>query len=308
MKTFKKIGDTSIRVIETLKLLSRQHVSIQDIILYFEQIDPQNRIYTNEVILKYINTLKVFGFKFIKEKDKYVLLNAPPKFDFNELEIQGFYLTEKLADMFPEESVKREIHTLLQELEKKFNDNTKLLAYNIKKPQVINLKFNFNYNKYKDTIKELEKYCSEKQKLKIMYKNNIRVKTSAIVEPNEIKYLGNEVYFNVYNPLSAQIHDIKLSDIEKIEQLPLKSNTVNILSNVTFKLIDRLAKTYILKEGERLLQINPDGSIIIINQKEDRTLLLKRLMRYGENCEIISPKTLLEEMHQLIKSTLSNYS
>ncbi len=95
MKTAKKTGDASVRVLDTLKFLSKNSASIQDIIKYFEKIDQNNRTYTNEVILKYINTLKVFGFRFAKEKDKYVLLNTPEQFEFNEKDLNSIYLIEK---------------------------------------------------------------------------------------------------------------------------------------------------------------------------------------------------------------------
>lgn len=84
-------------------------------------------------------------------------------------------------------------------------------------------------------------------------------------------------------------------------------SSCSMFSSVTFRLKDRLAKGYRLRDDEKLLQTKSDGSIIILNQKEDRVLLLKRLMRYGENCEVISPKTLREEMKQMIETTLSNY-
>ncbi len=306
MKMSKKIGDTSIRVLETLKFLYKNNASVQDIIYYFEKHDPNKKIYTSEVILKYINTLKVFGFKFAKDKDKYILLNYLIQFDFNENDLKAIYILEKFAQLFPEEKIRAEINKFLQELEKRFNDNTNSLFQNIKKNNPV--KFKFIYDSYLDKIKQYEKYCIDEQKLKISYKNQNKTETSLIVEPNEIKYAGNEVYFRVYNPVSAQIQDINFNSIIKIEQLPLKSNRTSMLSSITFKLKDRLAKAYKLHEGEKLLQINLDNSITVLNQKEDRMLLLKRLMRYGENCELISPKDLREEMKKLIRATLSNYS
>lgn len=305
MKTIKKTCDTSIRVLETLKVLYKGSASIQDIIHHFEKFDPNNRIYTNEVILKYINTLKVFGFRFIKEKDKYVLLNLPSQFDFNEKDLRSMYLIEEFSEFLPEERLKAELDKFLQELEKRFSDNTRLLSHSITKPNFSNLEI--DYSKYSEKIKEYEQYCIDGQRLKITYRNQNRVETSIMVEPNEIKYRGNEVYLSVYNSISAQIQDINFNSIFKIEQLPLKSNPKSMLSSVTFQLKDRLAKNYKLHEGEKLLQIKNDDSIIILNQKEDRILLLKRLMRYGENCEVISPKTLREDMKQMIKETLSNY-
>lgn len=306
MLKYKKTSDTSIRVLETLKFLYKNSASIQDIIFYFEKLDPYNRIYTNEVILKYINTLKVFGFRFLKEKDKYVILNVPNQLDFDKNDLKAIYLIEKFSELLPEERIKTEINKFMQELEKRLSDNTRLLSHRITKPDYINLEF--DYSKYAEQIKEYEKYCIEGQRLKITFKNQNHTDTTAMVEPNDIKYRGNEVYLCVYNPASAQIQDINFNSILQIEQLPLKSNSQGMLSSVTFQLKDRLAKVYKLHEGEKLLQIKSDSSIVILNQKEDRVMLLKRLMRYGENCEVISPKNLREEMKQMIHSTLKNYS
>ncbi len=186
-----------------------------------------------------------------------------------------------------------------------FSDNTRLLARKINKSDFVS--FQFNFKKYEEQIKKYEKYCSDGQRLKITYINQKQKETSAMVEPNEIKYKENEVYLSVYNPISAQVQDINFTSIIKVEQLPLKSNQINMFSSVTFELKDRLAKAYKLHDSEKLLLMKSDGNIVILNQKEDRVLLLKRLMRYGQNCEVHSPKSLREEMHQLIKSTLDNY-
>lgn len=305
MNKHKKTCDTSIRVLETLKILSNNAASIQDIIRYFEKVDPNNRVYTNEVILKYINTLKVFGFRFAKEKDKYVLLNTISQFNFNEKDLQAVSLVEKFADLLPEERIKTEINQFMQELEKRFDDNTRLLAHSISRPDFAPM--GNDYKKYSAQIKLYERYCLDKQRLKITYKNQNKQETSIMVEPNEIRYLGNEVFLSVYNPVKAEIQDINLNSILNVGQLPLKSNHTNIYSSVTFRLKDRLAKAYKLHSGEELLKIESDGSTIVLNKKEDRTLLLKRLMRYGENCELISPKNLREEIKQMVKTTLSNY-
>jgi len=304
MKTSKKTSDTSIRVLETLKILYQNSASVQDIIHLFEKSHPENKIYTSEVILKYINTLKVFGLRFKKEKDKYVLLNTPFQLDFNEKDLKTIYVFKKAAEDFPEEEVGFEINNFLQDLERRFSDNTRLLSHNLKKPDFINIEF--NYKNYSEQIRIYEKYCLEGQRLKITYKTN-KKEISIMVEPNEIKYRGNEVYLSVYNPISAQIQDINFDSIIKVEQLPSKSNPTNMFSSAIFELKGRLAKAYRLHESEKLLQMKSEENIVILNQKEDRTLLLKRLMRYGQNCEVISPKSLREEMRQMIQATLANY-
>lgn len=306
MKFSKKFSDTSARVMETLKMLHKQKASIQDIIDHFEQIDPNNRIYTNEVILKYINTLKVFGFKFTKMKDKYVIQNSPCQFDFTEENLKAIYLIEQSAELIPEEKIKSEIYLFLQELEKSFSNKTKMISGMFSKPELKNLGLDFE--KYSKKIREYEKYCIEGQKLKIQYKNVIGEVISIIAEPNEIKYEKNSVYLSVYNSMSAQIQDIDFDDIIDVKQLPIKSNPTNIISSVTFKLKGRLTKAYNLHDGERVIQINPDGTMLVVNQKEDIDILMRRLMRYGVNCEIIYPKTVREKMTKIIDETLKNYT
>lgn len=304
MKISKKVGDASIRVLETLKLLSQDSLSIKEIINYFEKTDPNNKIYTNEVILKYINTLKVCGFVFVREKDKYNLLNPPVRFDLPEEDIKAISIIESLAENFPEEKVKKEVKMFLRDLKRRLNDRTQNVLLNIPKNDFI--KINLNYNKYKEKIKKYEKYCLDEQKLKIIYFDEAKNKISLMCQPDELKYKDDKVFFSVYNPVKAQIEDINLDNIIEVEQLPLKANSQKIPSSVTFKLKNRLANAYNLHEGERL-QDKSDDFIIVVNQFEDRHLLLKRLMRYGENCEVIYPKTCKEEMIKLIKDTLSLY-
>lgn len=304
-KNSKKISDASFRVLETLKLLVEKESSIQEIINHFEKIDPYNRIYTSEVILKYINTLKVFGCRFVKRKNKYFLLNLPNQIDFTETELRTIFLLRKIADLIHEEKIKMGLNDFLQNLEKRFTDNTLILAHRINKPDLID--FRLGYEKYAKQIKKYEKHCIEGQKLKITYKNLIE-NISITAEPKEIKYVKSRIYLSVYNPALAQIHDINLNDIIEVKQLPQRANRTNMMSSTTFTIKGRLAKAYKLRDSENVLKIKPDGSQVIINNKEDKSLLLKRLMRYGPNCEVTSPQSLRIEMAEMIEKTLKNYT
>lgn len=306
MKKSKKYNDTSVRVLETLKVLSEKNMSIQDIIKHFEKIDPNNRTYTNEVILKYINTLKVFGFKFIKERDKYVLLNSPCCFNFNKDDLKAIAIIEQAANIFPEAKLKMEANIFLQNLEKRFNDNTRILSQEISRPEFKDLEE--IYNKNKEIIKQYEKYCLDGQRLKITYLGKGSKELTIMAEPANIKYSETKAYLSVYNPASAQIQDLDFETIIKIEQLPLKVNSMNMFSSVTFELKGRLAKAYKLHDGERLIQIKTNGNLVIINQKEDKDILLRRLIKYGELCEVLAPKNFREQTQDTIQKTLERYS
>ena len=51
-----------------------------------------------------------------------------------------------------------------------------------------------------------------------------------------------------------------------------------------------------MRDWERLDKIEADGSQIIVNKSEDLEQLVTRIMRYGTECEICSPKFLREEI------------
>ena len=89
--------------------------------------------------------------------------------------------------------------------------------------------------------------------------------------------------------------------------MPVASSSASIPTTVVYKIKNRLAKNYKLRDWERLDKIDADGSQIIINKNEDLDLLLARIMRYGTECEICSPKFLREEMVEKINATLANY-
>ncbi len=294
-----KLCDTGIRVLQTLLLLSKQPMSVQEILNYFKE--TENEFYTNEVILKYINTLKVFGFRFLKNKNKYILLNEIQEISLDKNTLSGFLKLFEMSQDIPSSIDK--LYELKEKLERKFDSETRIQAANFKFP-----KYKVIQNSESEKIKEFERFCDDKQKIKITYvirKNEITLE----LVPLEVKYLKQYVYFSCYSTSKAQIIDIKINDIKKIEQLPNKIISDKLLlSPALFKLKDRLAKTYKLKNDENIFQVLPDGSIIVSNSSEDRYILLHRLLRYGTLCEVISPKALREDMHALITKTLNNYT
>lgn len=299
-----KRNETSIRVFETLKLLSTKSLSIQEIIQNFEKSDPQNRIYTSEVILKYINTLKVFGFKFEKDKEKYVLINCYPRIDLDLQELSALNTLKETSANFPEETVKQRAINLIEEVEHKLSDEAVDKKRELKKP---NIYLSNKFLNERQTISNLEKLITDELKIKLTYKNNRHDTETIDVAPKELTFIKNTALFSVYSQTKSSIIKLKLKDIIDIKQLPQKVSPTIIPKSSTFLLKDRLAKAYILKEHERVLTTNTDGSIVIVNQGEDIKYLLKRLIRYGELCEILSPKELRAEMKNTINAMLDSY-
>ena len=88
-------------------------------------------------------------------------------------------------------------------------------------------------------------------------------------------------------------------------QLPRKAQEINYLNTVVFELYGRLANSYKLKPSESVINFE-QGKIVVSNSEEDRDVLLRRLLKYGENCKIVTPKSMQEEMISLTNEMLKN--
>ena len=149
-------------------------------------------------------------------------------------------------------------------------------------------------------IQLFERAVANNRKIRLMFKNR------AILEciPLSISKEGGKIFFNVYK---KRIRNIDISRLSGIEQLDLQYVDPQEGDQVTvFKLKSGLAKRYEARENERV-EVNSDGTITVYNKNENEELLLSRLMRYDDKCEILHPKTYREDMKALINETLKNY-
>lgn len=295
-----KYCETSVRVIETLLLLLNNKLSTNDILNYFRNIYPESKINNKEVILKYLNTLKVAGYEIQKDKEKYFINTSPKQIKFSQRELEAKIFLENIIAQFPNTKNKIKIQKLLQNIEKYYQKSNN---ENIDYPQ---LNLNIETNNIKNLIEELEQYCNDKQKLKIEIKNSPENKIITVT-PLEIIFKKDHFVFSTYSQTTGTIINIPLNKIIKVEQYPTITSASAPLSTISFELKDRLAKAYNLKDGERIIDIKPNGNIVISNNLEDKNELIERLLRYGKYCEIITPKTVRDEMKAILKNALENY-
>ena len=87
--------------------------------------------------------------------------------------------------------------------------------------------------------------------------------------------------------------------------MPQKSTNVNKNTSVTFEIYGKLASLYKLKPSEKLVDFT-EGSRTISNTDEDKDVLLKRLLKYGENCKILKPESYQKELLSLTDDILKN--
>ena len=300
-----KYNGSCIKIFSLIKLLLNDDAEYSKVMSIFAEEASANLSTFPVILNKYLNTLKIFGIKVKKVKNKYYLLNMPFNIDFTANDVKAVQLLKSACEMIPNAKSKEILLTFIKAVEMRYNETAKsvVTSFNID----MHPDLTFYFSKFHDQILECEKLCSEKKKLEILYLTEDKEST-IICSPKEVKYQNRKVCFSVFNQLSRQVFDIPLDNIKSIKQLPTLSSTQNVSMSVVYKLKGRLAEAYKLKEWEYSNGYDSNGNLIVVNSNEDPDVLLSRLMKYGENCILVTPKFMKDRMRELIEKVLNNYN
>lgn len=162
------------------------------------------------------------------------------------------------------------------------------------------LKQKANENTFKEKIELLQKYKDAKYALKIV----LRSGREYDLTPIDFHWENNKVYFYF---MDSEIRKRKMISIEKIVKIipEHKFNKITEAKETIFELYGRLAKIYVLKEDERVVDNFPDR-LVIANGSSDKEVLFKRLFRYDELCKVLFPKEDVEAFKRMIEKSLDN--
>lgn len=299
-----KYNDSCLKMFKLLTLLIQGVADFKDVIEVFA--DENNVVDSNSHVIlnKYLNTLKIFGIKINKIKNKYYLLNMPFNIDFNSQDVNAVEILKSACEIMVTGKSKDSLMRFINDLEIRYNDNAKAVADACSREKPIDLSFYFT--KFREQILECERFCREKQKLEIVYLSNNKEFT-IICSPKDVKYQNRKVCFSVFNQLHRRIFDIPIDNIKCIKQLPTISAASVETTSVVYVLKNRLAKAYKLKDWEHSDGFDKSGNLVVVNKDEDFDILLNRLMKYGANCVLLSPKFLRERMLDMINLSIKNY-
>lgn len=295
MKSIEKIPASGLRLLEILKILTQRPMSTDEMLNIVEQLDGST--YRKEIILKYLNTLKAFGLKIKKEKDKYYLDNGLKELNLDRTDLSILLFIENYTKKLNHENLKKSLSGSLHLIEKEFSFETKKL---LKEKNITAYKQDHEIIIQDKEIKKFEHYCQEHQQLEIKYKHDSKSEEAIYkVAPLKIIYKKRNAVFIAYDYKTNLHKEFLIQNITESKQLPQVSTKV-MPSIVTYKIKDRLANSYSLKENETLLEKGKDYAIIS-NKNEDWENLTKRLLRYDSQCEVLYPKEFRDKMINLIE-------
>ncbi len=278
-----KKHNSCVRVLEFLKILTDSDINLNNI--YEKNEEKFGEIETTETFLKYINTLYISGLKIDKIGKKYRLSKSITTIDISEEELELLYKIYENFENCCIESDREELEQLYRGINK-FLSEEKMIKLSEK---ISDIKARKSKSKIAIKAQKYQEYIELKQKLKIKYKGE-----EYIVEPRNVEIENGIIFFKIYCPEKAELMKLLTDEIEEIRVLPIMSREANITTTIVFEVYERLATNYRLRENE-YIQSFDDKKKVIVNCGEDKKLLLNRLLKYGENCKILKPKTFQEE-------------
>lgn len=309
-----KISSTAYRILLLLLYLNEDSCTVAKLNEVFSKDTHVARYFSKDVILKYISTLRVSGYKISKpclaNSYSYELDKLPVCADLNDNQIRVLTVIDSYIKSLHQVKLIGSYKNVLRKIQKIISDEqVELLNNEIKNLEQNPLPDFVRHKHFEELIKKLENLIEQKCRVSFKYKLPDGTEEKQIVlELKNIKYEKNEVYISGYNPVLGQTHLIRLGQIVDIKQLPTKSQYSQILSPVIFKISGQLAKVYRPYENEKITQVGDKSNTITVTAYiEDQEILLKRLLKYGDSCEVIYPKHTRDAIVKMIDKTMKNY-
>ncbi|MBQ4123982.1 WYL domain-containing protein [bacterium] len=299
MKKPDKNFDTGLRILEVLKILLENDITKNELISKMNNNPHFSNVYTCEAFIKYFNTLSVMGFKIEKEKNVYKLKNALERIDISKSELDVILELINYIKKLHNKKLEETIKNLLYKSIKYMDENTQKTISNALKESAQNIKSN-------NVIDALESILYNKCLVNITYIKNNNTQDSITVTLKEIIEKKNDIILLCYDKKKARNKKINVASIISIKQTPIRACESQFNSNsVLFRIYGRLAQTYKLKEEETVVDFTA-GYKTISNKGEDKDIIIKRLLKYGENCKILHPASFREEFLTITDEILKN--
>jgi len=279
-----KTNLSSTQVLKTLQLLLQDNYTMAELIEKLNE-NEDTPVFNNSVVSKYINTCRFCRMDIHKISGKYFMSKNPFGMNMSDDEYDLLKDLNECANL---------------ELSSNASKNMEKLVYKICKYSNREM-FRVNDNVLDKICVSFENAIQDEHKVKLTLKN----KTELDCVPIKIVENVNGLHFHVRCLDKDKM--ILVNKISAIEILKERFRNSKYEGSVIYKLTGNLAKNYNLRENEKIIPSDSKESITVVNTNENHLLLIPRLLRYGELCEIIMPKYTREEIKNIIDKTLANY-
>lgn len=284
-KTSQKKNLSSMQVLKTLQVMLQGDYTMKELLEILNENEGRP-VFNNSVVSKYINTCRYCGIEIPKIHNKYIITNLPFGLD---LSYEDSDTLEKFQEIVKSKMTKKtyeEFEEILAKINKYANKKISRVE-----------KSNFQI-----ILEQFERAVNEKRRIKLLYKN----KKELVCIPIQIVENKDKTFFNV-----AIKNREKMIDVDRVSGLEVTNEKFVYhyqgKQSVVFELKGGLAKRYQPRENETVDISDTEDYIVVTNRGENKEVLLSRLLRYDDKCEIKNPKSYREELYNMVNQALANY-
>lgn len=285
----KKEPSTNNSAIEMTQMFLDDFCSRQDVIAQLK-IKPAT-------FFKNLQLLNAVGFDIEKERKNYRIISFCEAVKMTKLNTSIMaHLALCAEELFPENKL-RELILVFKKflfLASKKDYRKFLQKYNFYKKAIVNCE-------YRDKIELFYKFLIEKKILKVAIKNKGVLK----LLPVRFMWKNEGAFFVFQDTKTKEMREYNPQDVLKMQFYQRQTTEEAKINQTVFELSGRLAKTYVIKEDEELIDTLKDR-IIIGNHTQDKQKLFKRLLRYDTLCTVTKPRQDVVAFQELIKKSLDN--
>ncbi len=285
-----------------LLLCQSQQLSFEDLNTHLLNNPLVGRTFTHETLGKYMNTLRMFGCTVSRfETQSYFIFRLeehPFKLELTPEEHRAVQCMGDLLVNQPLGGVYKNFYALV----KRFCYMTHIDESNPLVSLSVDLESRLS-NAMLVMVQHFQRYCAEGQVLELAYQATLEQPAELIlVEPYDLVCHRRTIYLMGYDPKTNRKVRYELDRIKAHRQLPSRVRMQTVKTTVTFKLTGRVALNYLPYPGETVLD---KGEFLLVKYKtDDLEQLLRRLLKYGTNCQVLSPESARKEMLQFIEHLL----
>ncbi|HEY9687156.1 MAG TPA: WYL domain-containing protein [Coleofasciculaceae cyanobacterium] len=262
------------------------------------------RIYNTETLTKYINTLREVGCRIPRASNRndysYDLLKTPFPL---RLEAEERAIAEKLLGQLcrqPDEMLCNDFREFLEKL-----------AWCVECPPLSEeehaehcLQPFPELEARKKLLNTYRRYCQDAFTLDVRYHPEDAPLRELLVEPHEVVERGQHLMLVGTEQRSQEQISLDVARILSAKQLPSKNRRQVTQTVVVFALYGRLAKSYRLYPGEKIIYRAAEECHVKTKITEPSGLI-SRLLKYGPSCQVLSPEAIRKTMHQRIEQMLT---
>lgn len=302
-KQSSKLVRTGYRMLKILSLLIEKPCNYQNINEAFLEDFYLRKNVSDDMICMYINTLREIGCDISRPSKSnsfcYVLNSHPFEFKISKQE-------SKTLETILRSLVKNTDWQLLLDVCEFFaefkNNCSQDSDFNFL--QVISgfLKLDF------ELVKKINYYC-EKEKFIILEYNSPNSGLKEIgLRAQKISLENARLYLWGYNSELKELQYLRIDRIKKVKVVSIKEteSADDNFPKSLYKLLNQNVDNFVPDEGQNVLKFE-NGEIFIEEKIENRFSFIQKILTYGEDCVVLEPSDIREEIIFAVGEVLKLY-